>query len=359
MKMLAKGKIDVMSGLTDFQKREKQFILSDYSNSNSQYKIFARVDNPNLFYESYDTFDGTKVGMIAGVKTEEWEDYCQLHKFHATIISYTSHAEMERALAEKKIDLICGASVSNSAKTKIVGRLKKQPLYYAVTKNKPEVAEELNDALQKIIDYNPEFYAQMSEKYKIDGAHATATFTREEQEYIDSGKQIYLVVNNNLAPISWYDKKEKQYKGISIDVAKQIESYSGLHIKPITREEYDSMAKKTPDIMGDALVLTADDTAWASSRNLMMTNHVVDATIVQIHQIGKAVDAMRKDATIALPRDFYITYRLGDVMQDNEVVYYDTVEECLEAVNDGKADATFMNSLVARYYSNFAHQKVD
>lgn len=348
--MLANGEIDVMSGLTASPEREEQFIFSDYSNSSTQQKIFARADDSNFFYESYDTFNGTRVGMIVGVRTDEWEKYCIDHGFQSEIVTYNSYAELEEALKNREIDLICGASVSDSAGTKIVGRFKKQPLYYAVTKGRPELAVELNDALQKIVDNNPEFYTQMSEKYKMDGANATATFTREEEEYIRSGKQIYLVVNNDLAPISWYDKKSGEYRGISIDMAKEIEAYSGLNIKPITGEEYDKMAQDNPDIMGDSLALTADDTAWAARRNIMMTNHVVEGTIVLVHQIGKAADVTNPDTVIALPRDYYISYCLADVMKNKSVVYFDTVEECLDAVNNGRADATFMNSLSARYF---------
>lgn len=350
MKMLTNGEIDVMSGLMSSPERENQFIFSDYSNSNTQNKLFASEDNDALFYESYDTFDGCKVGMVKGLKTEDLEDYCDAHHFQVELVTYDSYEELEDALENGQLDMICGASLPGDAKTKIVARMKKQPLYYAVTKSKPEIATELNDALQKIIDNNPEFYAQMSEKYKIDGANATATFTRDEEAYIQSGKQIYLVVNDDLAPISWKDKESGEYHGISIDVAKEIENYSGLHIQPITSKELDELATANPEIMGDTLVLSPDDTAWANRMSIMMTNHVVNSSIVMISRSGEMADVTQTDTRIALPKDFYASACISKNIQEGQILYYDTVQECLDAVNRGKADATYMNSLVARYY---------
>lgn len=350
MKMLTNGEIDVMSGMMSSPERENQFIFSDYSNSNTQNKLFASEDNDALFYESYDTFDGCKVGMVKGLKTEDLEDYCDAHHFQVELVTYDSYEELEDALENGQLDMICGASLPGDAKTKIVARMKKQPLYYAVTKSKPEIATELNDALQKIIDNNPEFYAQMSEKYKIDGANATATFTRDEEAYIQSGKQIYLVVNDDLAPISWKDKESGEYHGISIDVAKEIENYSGLHIQPITSKELDELATANPEIMGDTLVLSPDDTAWANRMSIMMTNHVVNSSIVMISRSGEMADVTQTDTRIALPKDFYASACISKNIQEGQILYYDTVQECLDAVNRGKADATYMNSLVARYY---------
>lgn len=350
MKMLTNGEIDVMSGLMSSPERENQFIFSDYSNSNTQNKLFASEDNDALFYESYDTFDGCKVGMVKRLKTEDLEDYCDAHHFQVELVTYDSYEELEDALENGQLDMICGASLPGDAKTKIVARMKKQPLYYAVTKSKPEIATELNDALQKIIDNNPEFYAQMSEKYKIDGANATATFTRDEEAYIQSGKQIYLVVNDDLAPISWKDKESGEYHGISIDVAKEIENYSGLHIQPITSKELDELATANPEIMGDTLVLSPDDTAWANRMSIMMTNHVVNSSIVMISRSGEMADVTQTDTRIALPKDFYASACISKNIQEGQILYYDTVQECLDAVNRGKADATYMNSLVARYY---------
>lgn len=350
VQMLQNGEIDIMCGLTDTPERRKSFILSDYSNSNTQNKLYAKADNKDFYYESYDTFDGCKVAILNGTRSDELDAYCNAHDFQVEIVHYNSYKEMEEVLELGEVDMIFAGNISTNANTKIVARMKKQPLYYATYKEKPELAKELNDALQKIVDNNPEFYTQMSEKYKIDGANAVATFTREEMDYINSGQQIYLIVNSKWAPITWYNETTGEYKGIFLDLLESLKAYSGLNIKPCTEEEFETLVENNPDIMGNALAVMPDDTTWAAKRSVMMTNHVVNTSIVEVSRTGSHTDTLKDGAVVALPNNFYLGYLLSEQLENQNVIYYDTVEECLDAVNNGKADITYQNQLVSSYY---------
>ncbi|MGE5677421.1 MAG: diguanylate cyclase, partial [Pseudomonadota bacterium] len=48
---------------------------------------------------------------------------------------------------------------------------------------------------------------------------------------------------------------------------------------------------------------------------------------------------------IAMPKDYYL-----DILENYNVVEYETVEDCFEAVNKGTADATIANAYAANYY---------
>lgn len=350
LQMLLNGEIDVMSGLTETDTRKEQLIFSKYSISNTQNKLYARQDSDRLFYESYDTFDGCKVAVLTGMVSGELDQYCERHDFNIEKVEYKTPGEVEAALLQGEVDMAYAASLSENIDTKIVARLEKIPLYYAVNKNEPEIAEELDDALQKIIDNNPNFYTQMSEKYMISGANATATFTREELEYIQSGQTVYVIMNEDWAPISWYDEESKSFKGIFVDILDKMKEYNGLQFELCSEEEFDKMAEKDPDMINRVLAILADDNSWAVQQKVMMTNHVVDASVVMVTKRGIHKEDLKEDIRIALPNRFYIGYVMRNELAGKNVVYYDTVQECLDAVNNGKADATYVNELVATYY---------
>ncbi len=348
LKMLINGEIDVMSGIGRTESREEQMFFSDYSVSNSQNKLYVRSDNDQLFYESFDTFDGCRVAMMKGMLTDEVTNYAKVHNFQIDIVVYDTMKEMESALLGGEVDLVCASSITNTIDTKIVGRMDKQPLYYAVNNSREDIAQELNDALRKIVDNNPNFYTQMSEKYMISGANATATFTREEMEYINSGKDVYLIVNPDWAPVTWYDSATGEYKGIFIDVIDKIEEYSGLKFKLCTEDEFNALAVDDPDMINNVVAILADDNSWSAQQSVMMTNHVVDSSVVMVTRKGS--NASEADITIALPSRFYIGYVMRNELKNKKVIYYDTVKDCLDAVNSGEADATYVNELVSTYY---------
>lgn len=349
-KMLLNGEIDVMSGILKTPEREEQMIFSRYSVANSQNKLYARLDDENLFYESYDTFDGCKIALQQGVLTDEVEDYCRVHNFNAEILQYETMKDMEAALLSGEVDMVCASSISDDIQTKIVGRMDKMPLYYVTAKNEPEVAAELDIALQKIFDNNPDFFTQMSERYMISGANATATFTREELAYIQSDQPVYVIVNPNWAPITWYDETTKTYKGIFIDVINKIKEYSGLDLVLCTEDEFNEKAIADPSMIDNVVAILADDNGWAVQQDVMMSNHVVDSSVVMVTKRGAHRSAEDDAQIIALPKRFYIGYVMRNELKDKNIVYYDTVQDCLDAVNNGRADVTFVNELVSTYF---------
>lgn len=162
--------------------------------------------------------------------------------------------------------------------------------------------QELDNALQKIVDSNPNFYTQMSEKYMVRGANATATFTKEESEYINTQKKIYVIMDSSWAPISWYDTKTGEFKGIAKDVLDNVEIYSGIKFEYYTEDEFNKKAAENPDMINNVLAVLADDNTWAVNQNVMMSNHIVDASVVRVTKRSANQSEHNKDEMIALPK---------------------------------------------------------
>ena len=350
VQMLMKGDIDLMSGLMKTSERDKVMLFSQYSVSNTQNKLYARGDHEDMYYEDYESFDGCTVAVMRGTLSDELEQYSAEHHFKVKLKEYENLMDVETALHNGEVDLAYATSISNTYPTKIVARLTKIPLYYAVAKSRPDVLAELNHGLQKITDNNPNFYAQMSDKYMVRGANATATFTREELDYLKSGQKVYVIINNDWQPISWQDPETGDFRGIAVDVMEMIREYSGLPVEYCTETAFNQLAVSDPSAIDNVIAILADDNTWAEKQNVMMSNHIVDASVVMVTKRGTSQLTVDEGTRIALPNRFYISWCMRNEFTQDQVTYYDTVEECLDAINAGKADATFVNELVATYY---------
>jgi len=349
LKMLASGKIDIVSGLVETPARSEQMLFSKHFISDMQNELYALADAP-LYYEDYEEFNGCKVAILKGSLHTEIDAYCAEHDFQVDIVEYDSMTDMQAALASGEVDMMFTASVSSDSNTKIVARMDKIPLYYGVSKSRPDILEELDDALQKIVDNNPNFYTQMSEKYMVSGSNAAATFTKDELEYIKSGQEVYVIMNAYWAPISWYDSETGTFRGIVVDVLDKIKEYCGLKFVYYTEDEFNALVVEHPEMENNVLAILADDNTWAVNQNVFMTNHIVDASVVMVTKRSTHQTQSTEDMRIALPYRFYISWCMRNDFPEEQVTYYDTVEDCLRAINEGKADATFVNELVATYY---------
>lgn len=348
MEQLAAGEIDIISGVIPTDARREQMLFSNYSISNTQSKLYARMSDNECFYEGYESFDGKTVAVMRGTLLTDLDDYQEKHHFTMTARAFDTLEQMEQALESGEVDLLYATSISETSATKIVARFHKISLYYGVSKAKPELLEELDGALQMIIDNNPNFYTQMSDKYMVSGANAFASFTEEEYAYTQSGTPVYVIMNPNWAPVSWYDEAAGAYRGIAADILDEISAYSGLQFVFCTDVEFRALMEKDPDAANDVLAILADDNTWAGRQNVMLSNRFVDASVVMVSKRG--THQTENAERIALPENFYISWKIAPTLPAEAITYYPTVEECLKAINAGRADVTYLNELVSTYY---------
>lgn len=350
--MLERGELDLACGIVKTEQREQTMGFSRYSMASSQSELYANRDNDTLYYESFDTLDGCSVAVLAGTLTTELDEYCSYYGFSLTKMEFTNVAEMNQALTEGTVDLVYTSSMSDTVPAKVVARFDKVPLYYAVNKQAEGMLRELNDALRKIMDINPDFYNSLSEKYMLSGINAAATFTKEELDYINSGQEIYVILNADWEPISWWDEKQECFRGIAIDVIEELKEYSHLEFVYCTQAEFEEKLAENPDIDNHVIAILADDNTWALQQSVFMSNHIVDSRVVAVSKRGVYLETALEntDFRIALPNNFYISWCIERVISPDQITCYDTVEDCLDAINQGKADITFVNEYVATYF---------
>ena len=62
--------------------------------------------------------------------------------------------------------------------------------------------------------------------------------------------------------------------------------------------------------------------------------------------------------TIALPKGYYITKYITEKYPNYHFLYYDTVEECIDAVRNGQATTTYANTYETEYFLNMPQNRI-
>ena len=139
----------------------------------------------------------------------------------------------------------------------------------------------------------------------------------------------------------------RSYQGITAEIFNRISEISGLQFEYVETETFTDSIERVQK--GDVSLLTAitHDYTWADSNNVWMTSPYME---LQIVVVAKTAEETKEFHTIAMPRDHYLTSQIEKDMPEAEMIYYESVEECLAAVNNEEADATYVNSYMANYY---------
>lgn len=344
MDMLKEGKIDLVCGVDRTKKRKKELSFSKYPSGNIQTKLYARADDETLTYEDFAALDGRKVAIISEYSPKkQFLQYCRQHNFKVQLKEYASQKEAEQAVIEKKADALLTDQVKDGAAFRILAKMDMQTQYFAAAKGSP-LMKKLNAALEEIETTQPYFRDELAAKYRQQ--EESVCFSKEELDYIQKSPKLTVVYDPNQRPIMYYDEESDQFSGIAADIFRKIEACTGL--KFVYKKIADHGEAKLYFQEGKADILAAmnHDYSLAKENQAYLTGPYLDAWRVMVVQ-GSHPDEIH---SLAVPKDSDKKNQiLRNKKEDQEVLYYDSINDCLKAVRDQKADATFVNSYVADY----------
>lgn len=206
-------------------------------------------------------------------------------------------------------------------------------------------------SIDEISRINPFFLYQLREKYH-NYNDQTLTLTDEELDYLKHHKVIRAMSAPGEAPYTWF--KDGEHQGITADIAAIIERDLNIKFEVIPTDTQGEMLQHLA--AGDIDLVTDFyfDYNWGREYNAMLTLPYLTLNYVSVLRRDEAMPAA---PIIACPRNHFYTHSFIEKMYPAEQLrYYDTVAECMAAVNNRQADMTFAKSITAQsdiYQGNY------
>ncbi len=167
---------------------------------------------------------------------------------------------------------------------------------------------------------------------------ADVAFTKEELTYIDEKKVVKAISIRGIAPIIYQDENGDM-QGVSPLLLKEISVLTGLTFE---YELYDSLSEA---LESDYDIFLGAERVYAPKDMLLSDPYLESKTILCLNSSIKPDD---------LSGRIFAAVRGGslpDGVKEENTIYYSTREECLDAVNSGKADYSYGNSFSVLFYT--------
>lgn len=355
LQMLENQEIDLICGIDKTTERIEKFDFSSSPLMSSKYKFYVLADNSDIYYEDYDNFNQMSVGIPANcTQTEAIDALCASQNISITKRYFSSSATMEKELLSGNIDAIYAVTVSDAAAFRIIAHFGNTQLFFATQKDSPLLSD-INTAQKIIRDTVPYFEYNLYEENIGEQQEITPYFTREELAYIQENPTILFSSDPNWEPIESTNPTTRELEGISAEIIKLLESYTGLDFvyKPSTT--FTEALSRLHHGEVQLLSALSHDYSWAEENSVNLSSTYLDSYIVMIHNPHRVTDQNR----VALPIDFNITSRIVESGTYDEILYFATSEECIQAVADGIADYTYTNYYIANYHlSNITYRSL-
>ena len=359
---LENGEIDIMGGISYTEDRAEEMLFSDEPMGEEKYYLYADLSRTDTSASDFKTLDGKKIGVVMGTEPEvmltEWEEKHGIKTQHVNI---SNNEDVKQKLANHEIDCFVSLEESYWAELGIstITRVGKSSIYYVLNKDRPDLKEELDNAMHALDEEAPFYTADLCKKYfSLD---YKPILTGEEKAWLKEHGAIRMGFLTSDRGVSTYDPATGEITGTITDYIQFAADCLGNQELEFQLVGYDDKeaelnALKSGEIdmifhfdqspnLAEEYRVACTNTTW--------TSNMMAVTNQQHFNENKA-------NRIAVPQNkISLTRYLAFYYPQWEIVDCDTQEDAIKLVKDGQADCFVTGvSSEAKYSKNHGFYSV-
>ena len=359
---LENGEIDIMGGISYTEDRAEEMLFSDEPMGEEKYYLYADLSRTDTSTSDFKTLDGKKIGVVMGTEPEvmltEWEEKHGIKTQHVNI---SNNEDVKQKLANHEIDCFVSLEESYWAELGIstITRVGKSSIYYVLNKDRPDLKEELDNAMHALDEEAPFYTADLCKKYfSLD---YKPILTGEEKAWLKEHGAIRMGFLTSDRGVSTYDPATGEITGTITDYIQFAAECLGNQELEFQLVGYDDKeaelnALKSGEI--DMIFHFDQSPNLAEEYRLARTNTTWSANMMAV--TNKQLFIENQVNRVAVPQNkISLTRYLAFYYPQWEIVDCDTQEDAIKLVKDGQADCFITGvSSEAKYSKNYGFYSV-
>ena len=359
---LENGEIDIMGGISYTEDRAEEMLFSDEPMGEEKYYLYADLSRTDLSTSDYKTLNGKKIGVLMGAESEvmltEWEEKYGLKTQHVNI---SNNEDVKQKLANHEIDCFVSLEESYWAELGIstITRVGKSSIYYVLNKDRPDLKEELDNAMHALDEEAPFYTADLCKKYfSLD---YKPILTGEEKAWLKEHGAIRMGFLTSDRGVSTYDPATGEITGTITDYIQFAADCLGNQELEFQLVGYDDKeaelnALKSGEI--DMIFHFDQSPNLAEEYRVARTNTTWSANMMAV--TNKQLFIENQVNRVAVPQNkISLTRYIAFYYPQWEIVNCDTQEDAIKLVKDGQADCFITGvSSEAKYSKNHGFYSV-
>ena len=338
---LENGEIDIMGGISYTEDRAEEMLFSDEPMGEEKYYLYADLSRADISASDFKTLDGKKIGVVMGTEPEvmltEWEEKHGIKTQHVNI---SNNEDVKQKLANHEIDCFVSLEESYWAELGIstITRVGKSSIYYVLNKDRPDLKEELDNAMHALDEEAPFYTADLCKKYfSLD---YKPILTGEEKAWLKEHGAIRMGFLTSDSGVSTYDPATGEITGTITDYIQFAKDCLGNQELEFQLVGYDDKeaelnALKSGEI--DMIFHFDQSPNLAEEYRLARTNTTWTANMMVV--TTKQLFIENQVNRVAVPRNkISLTRYIAFYYPQWEIVDCDTQEDAIKLVKDGQAD---------------------
>ena len=215
---LKNGEIDILGAISYTEDRAEEMLFSDEPMGEEKYYLYADLSREDISASDFKTLNGKKIGVLMGTEPEvmltEWEENYGLKTQHVNV---SNSEDVKQKLANHEIDCFVSLEEPFWAELGIstITRVGSSGIYYAINKDRPDLKEELDNAMRALEDADPFYTADLYKRYfSLD---YIPILTGEEKAWLKEHGAIRMGFLTSDSGVSTYDPATGEIAGTIVD----------------------------------------------------------------------------------------------------------------------------------------------
>ena len=338
---LENGEIDIMGDISYTEDRTEEMLFSDEPMGEERYYLYADLSRADISATNFKTLNGKKIGVLMGTEPEvmltEWEEKYGLKTEHVNV---SNNEDVKQKLANHEIDCFVSLEESFWAERGIstITRVGESGIYYAINKDRPDIKEELDDAMRALDEDAPFYTEDLYKRYfSLD---YTPILTGEEKAWLRKHGAIRMGFWTSDSGVSTYDPATGELTGAITDYLQFATGCLGNQELEIQLVGYDSKEEELAALKSGEIDMIFH---FDQSPNLAEEYHVACTSTTWTSNLMAVTNKQpfieNKENRIAVPQNkISLKKYIAFYYPQWEIVDCDTQEEAARLVKDGQAD---------------------
>ena len=215
VQMLQEGRIDLMSDVSFKEERTESMLYSSIPMGSELYYVYVDPDNTEISINNPATLNGKKVGVTAtSVQRDYFLQWANEHSVSVDLIGLTCSEEESMAMMHSgEIDAFVTLDAYSDPETCTpLWKIGSSDFYFVVSKDRPDLLAELDDALSRIQDEDKYYSDKLAEQYLRDSG-SNRYLTAAESEWLTSHGTIRVGYQDNYLAFCAADPKTGELTG--------------------------------------------------------------------------------------------------------------------------------------------------
>ena len=338
---LENGEIDIMGAISYTEDRAEEMLFSDEPMGEEKYYLYADLSRADISASDYKTLNGKKVGVLMGTEPEvmltEWEEKYGLKTEHVNV---SNNEDAKQKLANHEIDCFVSLEESFWAERGIstITRVGESGIYYAINKNRPDIKEELDDAMRALDEAVPFYTADLYKRYF--SMDYTPILTGEEKAWLKEHGAIKMGFLTSDSGVSTFDPATGEFTGVITDYIQFAADCLGNQELEFQLVGYDSKEAELDALKSGEIDMIFH---FDQNPNLVEEYHFARTNTTWTSNLMAVTNKQHFNENnvnrIAVPQNkLSLKKYLAFYYPQWEIVDCDTQEDAVKLVKDGQAD---------------------